>query len=81
MKMSNYKSAHYDPVTLEKLEIETNIPNELVTDLKLMLEQMENYLSTPIIINKEDKSVMWGLMDKEDKTLKYTISIKQNENE
>ena len=79
--MNNYKSSHYDPITFEKSEIETNIPDGLVSDLNLLLQQMENYLSTPIMINKEDKSVVWGLMDKEDRTLKYTISIKQNENE
>jgi hypothetical protein len=79
--MNNYKSAHYDPVTLEKSEIETNIPNELVTDLKVLLEQMENYISTPTMINKESNSVAWGLINKEDKSLKYTISIKKIENE
>jgi hypothetical protein len=66
---------------LEKSEIETNIPNELVTDLKVLLEQMENYISTPTMINKESNSVAWGLINKEDKSLKYTISIKKIENE
>ena len=78
--MNNYKTRHYDPVTLEKSEVEANIPDRLVIDLSLLLQQMKNYLSTPIIINKEEKSVMWGLVDKEDRTLKYTISINQNEN-
>jgi len=38
---------------------------------------MEGYLITPTIINPEELSVVWGIMDNTNK-LKYKISITPN---
>lgn len=73
--MENYKSDYYNPETFEKSEIETKIPVNLVNEVKQTLDSMEGYLITPTIINPEDKSIVFGIMDMSDKALKYKLSI------
>ena len=75
--MENYKADYYNPETFEKTEIETKISSDLVYEVKQSLDKMEGYLITPIIINPEELSVVWGIMDNTNK-LKYKISITPN---
>ena len=72
--MENYKADYYNPETFEKSEIETKISSDLVYEVKQSLDKMEGYLITPTIINPEELSVVWGIMDSTNK-LKYKISI------
>jgi hypothetical protein len=72
--MENYKADYYNPETFEKSEIETKIPSDLVSEVKQSLDKMEGYLITPTIINSEELSVVWGIMDNTN-TLKYRVSI------
>jgi hypothetical protein len=72
--MENYKSEYYNPETFEKTEIETKIPNYLVTHIKESLDKLEEHFVTPILINPEDTSVVFGVMNNENK-LKYRIVI------
>ena len=72
--MENYKADYYNPETFEKTEIETKISSDLVYEVKQSLDKMEGYLITPTIINPEELSVVWGIMDNTNK-LKYKISI------
>jgi hypothetical protein len=76
--MENYKADYYNPETFEKSEIETKIPLDLVSEVKQSLDKMEGYLITPTIINSEDLSVVWGIMDNTN-TLKYKLSITPND--
>ena len=75
--MKNYKADYYNPETFEKTEIETKISSDLVYEVKQSLDKMEGYLITPTIINPEELSVVWGIMDNTNK-LKYKISITPN---
>jgi hypothetical protein len=75
--MENYKADHYNPETFEKTEIETKISSDLVYEVKQSLDKMEGYLITPTIIDPEELSVVWGIMDNTNK-LKYKISITPN---
>jgi len=72
--MENYKADYYNPETFEKSEIETKISSDLVYEVKQSLDKMEGYLITPTIIDPEELSVVWGIMDNTNK-LKYKISI------
>ena len=72
--MENYKADYYNPETFEKSEIETKISSDLVYEVKQSLDKMEGYLITPTIINPEELSVVWGIMDNTNK-LKYKISM------
>jgi hypothetical protein len=72
--MENYKGDYYNPETFEKTEIETKIPNYLVTHIKESLDKLEKHFVTPILINPEDTSVVFGVMNNENK-LKYRIVI------
>ena len=76
--MENYKADYYNSETFEKSEIETKIPVNLVNEVKQTLDSMKDYLITPTMINPEDNSVVFGIMDMNDKTLKYKISITPN---
>jgi hypothetical protein len=76
--MKNYKADYYNPETFEKSEIETKIPLDLVSEVEQSLDKMEGYLITPTIINSEDLSVVWGIMDNTN-TLKYKLSITPND--
>ncbi len=76
--MENYKAGYINPETFEKTEIETKIPTDLIIDVKQLLDQSDRYMVTPIMINPEDKSVCFGIMDLEDRTLKYKLSITPN---
>lgn len=76
--MENYKADYINPETFEKTEIETKIPTDLIIDVKQLLDQSDRYMVTPIIVNPEDKSVCFGIMDLEDRTLKYKLSIIPN---
>ena len=75
--MENYKADYYNPETFEKSEIETKISSDLVYEVKQSLDKMEGYLITPTIIDPEELSVVWGIMDNTNK-LKYKISITPN---
>jgi len=75
--MKNYKADYYNPETFEKTEIETKISSDLVYEVKQSLDKMEGYLITPTIINPEELSVVWGIIDNTNK-LKYKISITPN---
>jgi len=75
--MENYKADYYNPETFEKTEIETKISSDLVYEVKQSLDKMEGYLITPTIINPEELSVVWGIIDNTNK-LKYKISITPN---
>lgn len=72
--MENYKADYYNPETFEKSEIETKIPLDLVSEVKQSLDKMEGYFITPTIINPEELSVVWGIIDNTNK-LKYKILI------
>ena len=76
--MKNYKSDYYNPETFEKSEIETKIPVDLVNEVNQTLNNIEGYMITPAMINPEDNSVVFGIMDMNDRTLKYKLSITPN---
>lgn len=76
--MKNYKADYCNPETFEKLEIETKIPVDLVNQVKQTLDNIEGYLITPTIINPEDKSVVFGVMNINVSTLKYKVTISPN---
>ena len=73
--MENYKSEYYNPETFEKSEIETTIPDGLVREIKQTLNNIEGYMITPAMINPEGESVVFGIMNMTDRTLKYKLSI------
>jgi len=80
--MENYKAVSINPETFEKTEIETKIPVSLVKQIHLDLTNLKDYLVTPTLINPVDMdSVVFGLMDMNDATMKYmvTISPKQSQ--
>jgi hypothetical protein len=76
--MENYKSEYYNPETFEKSEIETTIPDGLFREIKQTLNNIEGYMITPAMINPDDNSVVFGIMDMNDRTLKYKLSITSN---
>ena len=76
--MENYKSDYYNPKTFEKSEIETKIPVNLVNEVNQTLNNIEGYMITPAMINPEDNSIVFGIMDMNDRTLKYKLSITPN---
>ena len=76
--MENYKSEYYNPETFGKSEIETKIPVNLVNEVNQTLNNIEGYMITPTMINPEDNSVVFGIMDMNDRKLKYKLSITPN---
>jgi hypothetical protein len=76
--MENYKADYYNPETFEKSEIETKIPVDLLNEVKQTLDKMDGYMITPTMVNPDDNSVVFGIMDLSDTTLKYKISITPN---
>jgi hypothetical protein len=77
--MENYKSDYYNPKTFEKSEIETKIPVDLVKQIHRDLEILQGYLVTPILINSNDEdSVVFGIINMNDKTMKYKVTISPN---
>jgi hypothetical protein len=76
--MENYKAGYYNPETFEKSEIETKIPVNLVNEVKQTLDSMDGYMITPTMVNPDDNSVVFGIMDMSDNTLKYKLSITPN---
>lgn len=74
--MKNYKGDFYHPETFEKSEIETRIPADLVNQVEQSLGKIDGYDIIGTLINPEDKSVMFGIADLSDRSLKYRISIK-----
>jgi len=77
--MENYKADYYNTKTFEKSEIETKIPVDLVKQIRRDLEILQGYLVTPILINPNDEdSVVFGIMNMNDKTMKYKVTITPN---
>ena len=73
--MENYKADYYNPETFEKSEIETKLPVDLVNQVKQTLDNIEGYMITSTMINPEDNSVVFGVMNINDRTLKYKVTI------
>jgi hypothetical protein len=77
--MENFKADYINPETFEKTEIETKIPVDLVNKIHRDLETLRSYLVTPTLINPDDKdSVVFGIMDMNDKKMKYKVTISPN---
>jgi hypothetical protein len=77
--MENYKADYINPETFEKTEIETKIPVSLIKKIHLDLTTLKGYLVTPTLINPDDKdSVVFGIMDMNDRTMKYKVTISPN---
>ena len=76
--MENYKADYINPETFEKSEIETKLPVDLVNKIHRDLETLRGYMVTPTLINPEDSSVVFGIMDMNDKTMKYRVTIAPN---
>jgi hypothetical protein len=77
--MENYKADYYNPETSEKSEIETKISVDLVNKIRRDLESLRGYMVTPALINPNDKdSVVFGIVDMNDKTMKYKVTISPN---
>ena len=76
--MENYKAHYYNPETFEKSEFETKIPVDVVNKIHRDLETLRGYMVTPTMINPEDSSVVFGIMDMNDKTMKYRVTIAPN---
>jgi hypothetical protein len=75
--MENYKADYYNPETFEKSE--TKIPGDLIDKMRRDLEILQGYLVTPVLINPDDTdSVVFGIMDMNDKTMKYKVTISPN---
>ena len=75
--MENYKADYYHPETFDKSEIETKIPSDLVEQVNKTLDNIEGYIVTPTLVNPEDLSVVFGVMDNTNR-LKYKVSITPN---
>jgi hypothetical protein len=73
--MENYKADYYNPETFEKSVIETKIPADIVNEIQNLLSNMKDYYVTPTLIKPEDASVTIGIMDMEDRSVKYKLSI------
>lgn len=76
--MKNYKSKHINPETFEEREIETLIPISIVENIKNSLDNIgEEFMVTPTMINPEDLSIMFGLIETDinSSRLKYKVSI------
>ena len=77
--MKNYKANYINPETLEKSEIETKIPVDLVNKIHQDLESLRGYMVTPTLINPDDKdSVVFGIIDMSDRTMKYKVTVSPN---
>ena len=77
--MKNYKANYINPETSEKSEIKTKIPVDLVNKIHQDLESLRGYMVTPTLINPDDKdSVVFGIMDMNDRTMKYKVTVSPN---
>ena len=77
--MENYKADYINPETFEKTEIETKIPISLIKEIHLDLTTLKNYFVTPALVNPDDRdSVVFGIMNMSDKTMKYKVTITPN---
>jgi flagellar motor switch protein FliM len=71
--MKKYKATHYSPKDFTPTEVETDIPDMLVTQIETALKNMPSIEITPPIINIESNDVFFGVRDAE--KIKYKISI------
>jgi len=77
--MENYKADYINPETFEKTEIKTKIPVSLIKKIHLDLTTLKGYIVTPTLINPDDKdSVVFGIMDMNDRTMKYKVTVSPN---
>jgi hypothetical protein len=73
--MKKYKIDSYNPTTFEKSNIETSLPETLVTEIEKVLGNIEGLTPTPILINPTDLSISIGIIEDKERTLKYRVSI------
>jgi uncharacterized membrane protein len=73
--MKNYTAAYVNPKTFEQSVVETKIPTDIVNEIQRVLSSMGDYYTTPTLINPENGSVVIGIIDTEDRSVKYKLSI------
>jgi hypothetical protein len=73
--MKKYTAGYINPETFEKSVIETKIPADIVNEIQQLFSDMKDYYVTPTMVNPEDGSVFMGIMDMEDRSVKYKLSI------
>ena len=73
--MKKYKIDSYNPTTNEKSNIETLLPEALVTEIEKALGNIEGLTPTLILINPTELSISIGIIENKERTLKYRVSI------
>jgi len=73
--MKKNKIYSYNPTTNEKSNIETSLPEALVTEIEKALSNIEGLTPTPILINPTELSISIGIIENKERTLKYRVSI------
>ena len=73
--MKKYKIESYNPITFERSDVETSLPETLVTEIEKVLGNIEGLTPTPILINPADLSISIGIIEDKERTLKYRVSI------
>jgi hypothetical protein len=76
--MENYNVRVYDQETFESQDIETKIPKVLIESVKSCLDNLDEIVATPIVVNPDDLSLSVGILVKDEKShhhLKYRVSI------
>ena len=73
--MKKYKATHYNPKDFTPTEVETNIPDMLVTQIETALKNMPSIEITPPIINIESNGVSFGVRDSEKTKYKILITL------
>lgn len=66
--MEKYKFLAYDPKSMEPIEKESSVSNELVKKLQEFLESLNggdggNMTVAPLIIDPDDLSIRWGIIE------------------
>ena len=76
--MKKYIIDNYSPITFERLDIETPLPEILVTEIVKALDNIEGLTSTPIMIDPTDLSIRIGIIENKEHKLKYRVIITSN---
>ena len=76
--MKKYIIDNYSPITFERLDIETPLPEILVTEIIKTLDNIEGLTPTPIMIDPTDLSIRIGIIENKEHKLKYRVIITPN---
>ena len=73
-----HKLKMYDPENLEVVDIDTNLPRDIVEEVGLALYNLPGYATSEVVMwNREDEALYYVIMDDNKKSERFKVTVQR----